>query len=1356
MKKTNRAIALAVLIALLVTSLVTLVACGGAKDALEGYQLSVTSVKDDFVLPRVIGEKTKVKWKSDNDAIEIVKRRGEDYLAKVTLGDTTQKVTLTVSASGAGSKDFTVNVQALNAMLMANEYAFPQEGLEVSESFDLDQTFENRGKTANITWSVDDQYKDYINVVETKCVVTVPPETTKVEIKGTFSYNNSEATKPFTFYVAQPKTHREEVNDWYARTNVTMGISGYVTGIASEFAEKYTNMSLYIVDDDFCSGYYLYQTGCSAADAADLKIGSHVTVTGAKSTDYNGLWETTGSSASSFVLDRDIAAKTPEELIYNLDNDVTSGSPALKWHTGALVKLSNWTVDKVEATSTDKAATLLTLKKDDTTIAVAYNNYMVGYYTDAAAIKTKAATFKVGDTVTVTGILNYNKGFQVLPRSADDIVAGTADTTATPGSKVKAAIAAVNDAVKAAGVSEFITSKIENKDLPTEKDGVTITYTECFDVESVSIANGKLNVTPQAKLQNTTVEVEYSIDGYKTWTYFSLRSQALDDAGKVAYVKEHLDVKTKSYEKNGEETLPKASDFSFEGLTIEWKIKEAEVTYATIVAGKLTVKLPEEAGKFTLVATIKVGDKQDTLEFEITVAAAPKTVAVFEALTEAKAGTYKLHLYQEGLKADLYATGAMSGYYYGTTEDATAAADFVIAAVDGGYTIKTGDKFAEIVPRTDGSEGINVVFNATQTAGKVWKWNDTIKTFTMKSGNNNAAAGETEYFLGTSGTFNTFSANKVADAASKYVGQFGTVTIRTIGEIIANEEAKVGDFYLGLYQANLNKWLYATGAIVTNNSGNFGGTTEKPAEAALFTIAGTAADGYTIKVGGKFLELDSGHKFALVDSSTQKWKWNAEAKVFTFEVSDVAYYLGTYNSFNTISASEITRITGEKASDVGVSQFPAYFGTIYGYDRAADHKHDWEYNWVDDTRTHTKRCKVAGCPFGTAETEACAIEDNVCDLCKHTYPAGAPAHITNKSVADLATTPPTDSMLVIYEVVGIWHPTGAASDQYGNGYLYDPSTGKRIQIYGMADTEAAFAYESGLYKFTNPKKFQDIKSNFNAGDEIKLGVAYNSTYSNYYAYFIQKTDSSSSFHAYTASVTCEPAEGQGTATLDKTDNLSYDDEVTVTVSPASGYKVKSVVANGASLNEVEANTYKFKAMPGVNAVVVTFEVDDGEREIVIDFTKKETNSTVGSKTWTSTSDPGDVTIDSLLYKFWNCKQDSSYTYMMFNKNGSGDTAAQGAYFANSTPVPGNITKIEVTIPSGASGSATYYVNLFTAVKLSLLTSTDGGTPTTGKDTTITVTAQASAGFSYFNITKTASTYNGQVSKIVITYVPTAA
>lgn len=1374
MKKTNRALALAVLIALLVTSLVTLVACGAAKDALEGYQLPVTSVKDDFVLPRVIGENTKVKWKSDNDAIEIVKRRGEDYLAKVTLGDTTQKVTLSVSATGAGSKDFTVNVQALNAMLMANEYVFPQEGLEVSQAFDLEQTFENRGKTATITWSVDEKYKDVISVSadNAKCLVDVPAETTRVEINGTFSYNNAEATKPFTFYVSQPKSPREEINHWYNNSSYTINVSGYVTGIATPYDSSYSNATFYMVSDDMVAGYYLYRAKSnSAADGDALKVGAHVTVTGVLSTDYNGLME--GAAGSVFTVDTDIPAKTPEQLLYALDNDVTSGAPALKWHTGALVSLTNWKIKSIEAASTSKAGTLLTLEKDSAVITVGYNNYMEGFYASAdgkpsaelTAIKTKVGTFSVGDTISVTGILSYySPDFQILPRSEADIVAGTADANATAGSKVKAAITAVNDALKAAGIVDskgataFITSKIENKDLPTNVDGVAISYEETFDGSATVIANGKISVTPQDKLQNTTVEVTYTVGGYTTWTYFKVRSQSLDDAGKVAYVKQHLgDEITTSYLKAGEQDLPKADKFSFEGLTITWSIKEASATYATIAASKLTVKLPEEASKFTLVATIKVGSVTDTLEIEITVAAAPQTEIEYVAIDAPVAGTYQLALYQGTLDKWLFATGGIStnsnGDFGETTDDISEAAEFTLAQVTGGWTIKVKGKFLEL----DSNHRWSLVDAST----KAWVWNTDAKVFTFD-------VSGTVYYLGTYNSFDTISASeltRITGANASAVGKtqfpayFGHGVLRTKGQIVANEEAKVGDFYLGLYQANLNKWLYATGAIVTNTSGNFGGTTEKPAEAALFTIAGTATDGYTIKVGGKFLELDSDHKFALVDASTQTWKWNAEAKVFTFVVSDVTYYLGTYNSFNTISASEITRITGEKASDVGVSQFPAYFGTIYGYDRAADHQHDWEYTWVDGTRTHTKRCKVAGCPYGTAETEACAIEDNVCDICKHTYPAEAPAHITNKSVADLATTPPADSATVIYEVVGIWHPTGAASDKYGNGYLYDPSTGKRIQIYGMADSEAAFAYESGAYKFTNPQKFQDVKSNFNAGDEIKLGVAYDVSHSNYYSYFIQRTDTSSSFHAYTASVTCNPAEGQGTATLDKTDNLSYDEEVTVTASPASGYKVKSVTANGTELSATSVNVYKFKALPGNNAVVVTFEADDGNRTISLDFTAKNGPVWEAAQGVANTTDAKTVVMPdknggpAVTLAFLNCKKGSDptdqakeYAYFFMCSG----TSPNNAYVANTVAIPGKIVSLTVTTTSSSSASTNWYVTFSTTAKNEVVST---GEPKTSLQGEYTVNAEAGTAYSFFNVTTTSK--NGQLTGIDIVYIPNA-
>ena len=932
MKKTNRAIALAVLLVMLATSVIALAACSGAKDALEGYQLAITSVKEDFTLPRKIGDNVSVKWKSDNDAIKIVKRAKQDYLAQVTLGDTVQKVTLTASAGGA-TKDFQVNVQALNAMFFANEYKLPQEGMEVSESFALEQTFETRGKTATITWNVADQFKSVISVSadNATCNVTLPAETTMVEIEGTFSYNNKTATKPFAFYVSQPKSEREEINHWYNNGSYTINTSGYVTGIATPYDSVFGNATFYIVADNMESAYYLYRSkASSAADGGALKVGAHVTVTGVMSSDYNGLME--AAAGSIFTVDNDIAAKTPEQLIYNLDNDVTSDVPALKWHTGALVKLTNWKVKSISDASTSKSGTLLTLEKDNATITIGYNNYMEGFYasadnkpsTELTAIKTKAGTFKVGDAITVTGILSYYApNFQVLPRSEADIVAGTADTTPTAGSKVKAAITAVNDALKTAGINDsngntkFITSKLENKELPTKVGDVVISYEETFDGSATEIKDGKISVTPKANLQNTTVEVTYTVDGYTTWTYFKVRSQDLDDAGKVAYVKENIGNEiVHKYEKAGEQILPQASDFGWDGLTIEWKVKEAAATYATISGNKLTVKLPKEAGKFTLVATIKFGNSQDTFEVEISVAAAPNTVVSFTALSEAKAGTYKLHMYQEGLKLDLYATGAMNGYYYDATEDTAKAADFVITAVDGGYTIKVGDKFAEIVPRTDGSKGINVVFNATQTAGKVWKWNDTIKTFTMMSGNNDAEAAEVEYFLGTSGTFKTFSANKVSEASSKYVGQFGILEELEIGSFKVMTTPVAGTYQFAMYHTNLNKWLYFTGAM----DGYYFGTSENASDAAKVVLAAVEG-GWTMKVSGgandgKYLRMyprdDSNSSSSLEIGTTEcVWKWNSDLQAFYVTIGTDNYLLGTSSTgtFKTFSGAKESNFT---------------------------------------------------------------------------------------------------------------------------------------------------------------------------------------------------------------------------------------------------------------------------------------------------------------------------------------------------------------------------------------------------------------------------------------------------------------
>ena len=59
--------------------------------------------------------------------------------------------------------------------------------------------------------------------------------------------------------------------------------------------------------------------------------------------------------------------------------------------------------------------------------------------------------------------------------------------------------------------------------------------------------------------------------------------------------------------------------------------------------------------------------------------------------------------------------------------------------------------------------------------------------------------------------------------------------------------------------------------------------------------------------------------------------WNEELHILTTNVAGADRYLGTYNTFNTISASATSYITGDNASKIGVSQFPAQLVTLSVY-----------------------------------------------------------------------------------------------------------------------------------------------------------------------------------------------------------------------------------------------------------------------------------------------------------------------------------------------------------------------------------------------------------------------------------------
>ena len=133
-------------------------------------------------------------------------------------------------------------------------------------------------------------------------------------------------------------------------------------------------------------------------------------------------------------------------------------------------------------------------------------------------------------------------------------------------------------------------------------------------------------------------------------------------------------------------------------------------------------------------------------------------------------------------------------------------------------------------------------------------------------------------------------------------------------------------FKFALYQANLAKTLYFTGEM----NGNYFATSDKAAK-AVDVYAEAVEGGYRLnfKSGDVKTYLDvyeyteGKAGLRLTDAPSAVWTWNADLKILVTTVAGSEYYLGTYNTFNTISASKTTYITGDNASKVGVSQFTA-------------------------------------------------------------------------------------------------------------------------------------------------------------------------------------------------------------------------------------------------------------------------------------------------------------------------------------------------------------------------------------------------------------------------------------------------
>ncbi len=280
-----------------------------------------------------------------------------------------------------------------------------------------------------------------------------------------------------------------------------------------------------------------------------------------------------------------------------------------------------------------------------------------------------------------------------------------------------------------------------------------------------------------------------------------------------------------------------------------------------------------------------------------------------------------------------------SKYNISTTTDLSKAYKFKVAKSGDGYTVqRTSDNKYLGLKKSGNNINGGYVDDAF-----VWKYDEGFKGFYANFDSKDRYLGN---YLSSDKLRNS---GDIAPSETSYINKDDEAKAKVdVSQFVArlckdNPNYKVwapeaGTYKLGMYQKGLYKTLYATATL----DGSRITTTDDPTKAADVVVA-KVAGGYTLKLGTKFIEIEAykkdetaknfSYKLVLVDTATGAWVWdNSLAKgMFTF-LDDVegaeAAFIGTYGTYDTMSASSTYYITGSNAGNADVSQFLARIGSI--------------------------------------------------------------------------------------------------------------------------------------------------------------------------------------------------------------------------------------------------------------------------------------------------------------------------------------------------------------------------------------------------------------------------------------------
>ncbi len=187
-------------------------------------------------------------------------------------------------------------------------------------------------------------------------------------------------------------------------------------------------------------------------------------------------------------------------------------------------------------------------------------------------------------------------------------------------------------------------------------------------------------------------------------------------------------------------------------FTVTWE-SDLDTIEFVLENGLYTVKVPaknETEVTYKLTATVKAADGTTaTKVFTRVLPVYDNSAAVTEPV---EGEAYKMYLVQANVGLTLFATGEVSGKYIKTTLDPTAALDYYVEVVDGGYkfytTIDGAKKYVHAYTTTGSDDKVSKYIGFADTTDCVYTYKADVKAWLVKINN-------IEYVVGTYSDYET-------------------------------------------------------------------------------------------------------------------------------------------------------------------------------------------------------------------------------------------------------------------------------------------------------------------------------------------------------------------------------------------------------------------------------------------------------------------------------------------------------------------------------------------------------------------------------------------------------------------------